>query len=204
MILTERFSIETDIQSLGNGIHQAWATELKLRRTGFSANPTTASQIEQSAKWLGNPKGKPFLLLMGMCGNGKTTLALGISRLIEFVSERELGYDHRKRVEKVTAKQICNMIGNEGYNKAFQRLCNCEILVLDDLGEEPREVMSYGMIYTPLIDLISQRYAYRRMTIITTNLEGPELGKKYGERIIDRLREVSDRIVFTNDSYRGN
>ena len=69
--------------------------------------------------------------------------------------------------------------------------------------EEPRDVMVYGMVHTPLIDLISERYASRRFTIFTTNLDTDQIREKYGARIYDRLKECCTSIVFSNDSYRG-
>lgn len=62
--------------------------------------------------------------------------------------------------------------------------------------------MVYGMPHTPLVDIISERYAAQRMTIITTNLEVDKLEEKYGKRIYDRFREMLTSIVFENDSYR--
>ena len=33
-----------------------------------------------------------------------------------------------------------------------------QLMIIDDLGTEPREVMEFGNVYTPLIDLITTRY----------------------------------------------
>ncbi len=43
-------------------------------------------------------------------------------------------------------------------------------MIVDDLGTEPREVMEFGNVYTPLIDLITTRYEEQLYTIFTTNL----------------------------------
>ena len=45
-----------------------------------------------------------------------------------------------------------------------------DVLGLDDLGTEQSEVLDYGNVYTPVIDLLTKRYVEQFFTIITTNL----------------------------------
>ena len=45
-----------------------------------------------------------------------------------------------------------------------------DVLGLDDLGTEQSEVLDYGNVYTPVIDLLTKRYEEQLFTIITTNL----------------------------------
>ena len=106
----------------------------------------------------------------------------------------------------ITAKNICRLCAasekfKEQYDD-YNSLFNEPMMIIDDLGEEPREVMVYGMIHTPIIDIISERYAKQRMTIVTTNLETDDLKEKYGPRIYDRFQEMLTPIVFENESYR--
>ena len=75
-------------------------------------------------------------------------------------------------------------------------------MIVDDLGTEPREVMEFGNVYTPLIDLITTRYEEQLYTIFTTNLTPAQLEEKYGKRIVDRLNEMVEKVVFENESYR--
>lgn len=76
------------------------------------------------------------------------------------------------------------------------------ILVIEDMGQEPLEVQSYGNIYNPVIDILEKRYENARTTFITTNLDPRQLGQRYGKRIQDRLREMMYIIAFDNPSYR--
>ena len=57
-------------------------------------------------------------------------------------------------------------------------------------------------VYTPLIDLITTRYEEQLYTIFTTNLTPAQLEEKYGKRIVDRLNEMVEKVVFENESYR--
>lgn len=202
----ERFSLEIPESDCANGIYSAMKATVEYRGGTFRLDEDTRKHISMAAKWLVNPNSTPGLLLCGLCGNGKTTLARAISLLIGFLSERELGYSNRKNMSLYTAKEICRLCAASEKikedHKVYEGLFTEPMLIIDDLGEEPKEVMVYGMIHTPLIDIISERYAAQRMTIITTNLEVDDLKAKYGERIIDRFREMLTSIVFENDSYR--
>lgn len=180
--------------------------EVEQRRGKFILSDDTRSHILQAARWLTNSDMTPGLMLCGFCGNGKTTLAIAISRIIGFLTERELGYSKRMTMPLYTAKDICRTCAasekfKEQYDE-YDRLFTEPMMIIDDLGEEPAEVMVYGMLHTPIIDIITERYRTQRMTIITTNLETGDLKDKYGERISDRFKEMLTSIVFKNDSYR--
>lgn len=191
---------------VANGIYAAMSYEVKIRGGKMQLDADTHSHILQAARWLTDAAGKPGLMLCGLCGNGKTTLAKAIASLIGFLTKREAGYSRSKTMELITAKDVCRLCAAsekfkdryDEYNKLFSE----EMLIIDDLGEEPREVMVYGMIHTPIIDLISERYANQMMTIVTTNLETDQLCDKYGVRIYDRFQEMLTPIVFENESYR--
>lgn len=65
-----------------------------------------------------------------------------------------------------------------------------------------REGLYRTHVYTPLIDLIATRYEEQLYTIFTTNLTPAQLEEKYGKRIVDRLNEMVEKVVFENESYR--
>ncbi|MCM1337735.1 MAG: hypothetical protein NC187_08115 [Candidatus Amulumruptor caecigallinarius] len=197
---TERFSLEIPVKDCANGIYAAFRHEVESCGRSIILDADAKAHILQAAEWLSNPRGTPGLMLCGLCGNGKTTLAKAIRSLVGWLTERELGYSNRKTIRLMTAKEICRLLKSDirGYEKLFTE----EMLIIDDLGEEPKEVMIYGSIETPMIDLISERYERRLFTIITSNLESDAIGEKYGARIYDRLSEMITSIVFENDSYR--
>ena len=47
-------------------------------------------------------------------------------------------------------------------------------------------------------------HALRGTTLhyLTTNLTPSQLEEKYGKRIVDRLNEMVEKVVFENESYR--
>ena len=76
------------------------------------------------------------------------------------------------------------------------------MLAIDDLGTEPVEVLDYGNVLYPIVDLLTRRYDRQLFTVITTNLTSEEIRAKYGERIADRLNEMMTKIVFRDSSFR--
>lgn len=79
------------------------------------------------------------------------------------------------------------------------RLMRADVLVLDDVGQERGDSWAQEQ----LEKIIAQRYAKMRPTVITTNLTEAQMAGRYGERIIDRLRQTSESIVFKGKSFRG-
>ena len=76
------------------------------------------------------------------------------------------------------------------------------MLGIDDMGKEPAEIMNYGTIMNPVIDLLEQRYRRQVFTAITTNLTAKEIKNKYGTRVSDRFKEMLEVIVFQDIGYR--
>ena len=73
-------------------------------------------------------------------------------------------------------------------------------LVLDDLGAEYNDAK--GSFLVDLDELVDSFYGNRRPLVITTNLDPEPFKQKYGERIVDRLRECSVWKSVGNTSLR--
>ena len=95
---------------------------------------------------------------------------------------------------------FCGSCGNDDIK--FKDLCNRNMLAIDDMGKEPAEIMNYGTVMNPVIDLLEQRYQRQAFTAITTNLTAKEIKSKYGTRISDRFKEMLEVIVFQDIGYR--
>ena len=139
-------------------------------------------------------KSKWGIIMMGNVGAGKTTL---MKLLNEYFFQRVYHNNKAYPVIFHTAKEIAKRAinGNE-YNEY------CYVLAIDDLGEEAKEVMSYGNVITPITDIIESRYDSRKMTFFTTNLDVNGIKEKYGARVADRLKQMCSIVPFTNPSYR--
>lgn len=76
------------------------------------------------------------------------------------------------------------------------------MLGIEDMGREATEVIDFGNVLNPVIDLLEYRYNQQLFTFITTNLKADEVRKKYGDRIADRFNEMLEVIIFGNTTYR--
>lgn len=197
-----RFNIELPVEQVANGIYASICAELNIRGHTIDLTEEMKRYILEAARWLTDENEKPGLMLKGLYGNGKTTMMRGIGRLIEYVTEQTLGYGGRSVVRFIMAKEIAEFFTTEEGKKDFKKILNLPMLAIDDLGEEPKEVISYGMVYTPMIDLLSYRYDRQLFTLLTTNLTSQEIEAKYTKRIRDRFREMMHTIHFKNDSFR--
>ena len=206
-VLRPRFSLEIPERDACNALYAALKVEVESRGRDFQLTQETLTTLQDAARWLIDPKGSPWLMFMGLVGNGKTSLAKAIGNLIHFLSEREYGPTHCKKVRFIKAKTVCQLCGERDGNKEarddYGSLFTEELLIIDDLGEEPNEVMVFGNVYTPVKDLLSERYDSRMFTIITTNLDADRLCDRYGPRIYDRMKEVYTSIAFLHESYRA-
>lgn len=170
--------------------------EVELRHRKFISDAATTEHIRLAAEWLTKENPKFGLLLCGACGNGKTTMAAAIRSLVAISNRDEPVY-----VYPYDARQVCEA-ARSSYND-FSVICSREMISLDDLGVEPAEVLDYGNVLNPVIELLSRRYNEQLFTIVTTNLTPPQIRQHYGDRVADRFNEMFDRIIFENSSYRG-
>lgn len=145
--------------------------------------------------------------MTGLYGNGKTTLLKAMCSLINFLYDSACSND-RMQIRILNAKDIARMAIDKDLRSSYERLYHEELLAIDEVGEEPAELIVYGMVYTPLRDLLEERYTRQKFTIITTNLvQNPakqlfQIRDHYGERVVDRFREMMKILPFRNDSYR--
>lgn len=173
--------------------------EVAFRHQEYKKNQEMESYIDRTARWLGG--GDTFgLLLCGVPGNGKTTLMRAIQTLVNMIDIKNI-YDQPVAMITVDAREITRL-NRDSYDQ-FKAIRNREMLGIDDLGIEPTEVMDYGNILSPVIDLLSYRYNEQLFTIVTTNLRPNEIRDKYKDRIADRFNEMMTKIIFKNESYRS-
>lgn len=177
----------------------AYQANVELRHRTFVNDEATARHVADAARWLTASRPKFGMMLCGSCGNGKTTLAMAIRDLVAYIC-RDRNGDGRNGVRQVKALDICVAAKNNPLY--FGGLCSVPMLAIDDLGTEPAEVLSYGNVLSPVIDLLSRRYDDQLFTIVTTNLTPKQIREHYGERMADRFNEMFERIIFDNPTYR--
>ena len=131
------------------------------------------------------------ILMNGGTGLGKTHLSLSVGKEVI-----EKGYsviygsapDLLKKIERE------NFRGSDEIDTA-QLLCECDLLILDDLGAEYESRFYDSALY----NLLNTRMNAGRPVIVNTNFQTSELQKRYGDRITSRLFTMEILTFYGND-----
>ena len=170
-----------------------WAYQREISKSGrdYLDNASVKKAIDTIVSFMTSTTDYHFgIMLCGAPGNGKTTLMNAIYNECRCRGDIAL---------LTSGKRIVNAVEDGLEVAVFQ---DEKLMFIDDLGAERKEVMEYGNVLTPMIDLLEHRYARRLFTVVTTNLDADQLGEKYGARLRDRFREMFIVVPFTNSSFR--
>lgn len=148
-------------------------------------NAVWLDEYDQVADWLEDNKGLG-LFCAGNCGRGKSVICQKVLPVI-------FKYWHRKVVNTVTAVDL---------NKRFDEISQYKLISVDDIGTETGAVV-YGESHDYIQELIDLAERKQKLLIITTNLNIKEVGRKYGDRTVDRLRALTKCVIFEGESLRG-
>ena len=197
---TTRFSLaDRDPKELEDMLLTCYQAEVVKRRMQMILDSTTEERVRKAAKWLSG-KHKTGLLIYGAaCGTGKSTLANAMCNLVNYLFDSVYS-EERKVVYRTSAINLVKMYSDNP--EQYKRMVSQELLFVDDLGTEPVNIKIYGNEFSPVTELLYNRYDRQRWTIVTSNLSDEQLKERYGTRIDDRLREMFDRILFQGKSYR--
>lgn len=146
---------------------------------------------------------KPWLCMCGYVGTGKTTMLRAISEMLTSIQTVDDGKFRSMApfsFRYITATELAEVLAES--KATYHGIRNIKLLLIDDVGREPKEILDYGNALYPFIDLMQYRYENGLGTIFTTNLTGAELRERYGERIADRMREKCFFVSFEGQSFR--
>lgn len=198
--MKDRFKMPMSEEDANLSLLTATEKEVAFRHRIFYSNEHLERQLYEMAHWLTSPSSHFGILLCGGCGNGKSTMLKAFQQLLNTLHIPKPYNEGTYGIRIVDANYIAYLCKNN--YEAYRKLINVDMLGIDDLGTEPSEVLDYGNIYTPVIDLLTKRYEEQLFTIITTNLTPQQIRGHYGDRIADRLNEMVKKIVFNNCTYR--
>ena len=151
------------------------------------------------------------LLLKGDKGRGKSysmdfifpkiTSILGINKYITFTSKsftsdvKEFG---NRAMRKFEIYNVPKDKGDISYRE--------KDIYIDEIGAEVKTVLNFGNRYSPILDILDERYRiFQKIgtrTHISTNLELNEFRTEYDERIYSRLFEMFNIIDLRGDDLR--
>lgn len=144
------------------------------------------------------------LFIYGSTGTGKTHFAAYLAQ--RFI---EIGGDIEFRYAPELFREIKASFTSDGNTaKIVNRFCDCELLIIDDLGKEGQTPWT---IQT-LTEIINQRYANNRPFVITTQYSLSALGKRFeettnaedAEAITSRIYESCQLLQIAGPNRRKN
>lgn len=152
------------------------------------------------------------LFVFGDIGTGKTLnfkIYQQIYQRINTKTENKvfppLSTVNNDRFHVVHVKQIESGLRVDG-ESSIEVLVQVKKLVIDDLGVDSDDFKNWGTSRNPVIDVINRRYDRMYIdglvTHLTTNMSVKELKDKYGDRNVDRLNEMTIKIMSKGESKR--
>ncbi|HBY32955.1 MAG TPA: hypothetical protein DEG74_04230, partial [Clostridiales bacterium] len=169
----------------------------------FSSDPVMLGTYTK-LRLLAEKEKVPNAVFYGASGKGKTFTAVAIARqyamqgrfslVVRIAEAQELLMEHRKMIQSFyTPAQKERMI-----EKKVSYLTDADLLVLDDLGIEPRTANSEA----DLLNILDMRELAGKTTVITTNLDMETLKDRYRGRVFDRIDRNFLKFHFSTGGKR--
>ena len=162
-------------------------------------DPRGLPAYREVARWLGDNDSRG-LICVGTCGLGKSVICC---QALPYLFRRHFGIEARV----VTATEM-----NQRIDELLEYCGQQRIIVVDDLGTEAPETVTYGNRRRPFSELVNKAETTGTLLVITTNLRTtkdtdsrrnyPSIETRYGIPTLDRLKAITKVIVFKGESLR--
>lgn len=145
---------------------------------------------------------KRGILLAGPVGTGKTELMRRFKRLLrgsKYYFAIESTVNISLLYQSIGTEALIDFYPAKDYNNRWYNR------MYDDLGSES-PVNHYGTKMDVMFEMMNELYETWQMGAryhFTTNLDADGLSNRYGERAVDRLREMTKFIPLEGQSFRG-
>jgi DNA replication protein DnaC len=197
--------VDFHIERLGDMLAHSGAKETESMKAiipvvaRIMADRTEARRAEKEETKPRYNKCAKGLLLIGKVGCGKTVAMKAMSRIVRhrMVNVPELAL-------RFASKGIEDILSDvDGLDPTIDSSRKNSIII-DDLGAE-QTMKSYGSEF-PIEELIMRRYVMWQnrglLTSFATNMTGKDISERYGERILDRMCEMCERVVLNDGTLR--
>lgn len=200
--MTRGLALPMENREAKNALYGYYKREVERRKNEFVMTDELKQQISEVGDFLTTETRYYGLFLPGSIGNGKTTMLKAIRDLLIYLVENDrIRYCEGDKYPRfVTARDMANISKDAD---EFRSLKTTKYLILDDLCEEPAEVLSFGNYIYPFVELLEYRYEQMLPTFISSNFGAVDIEEKYhSARISDRMKEMFKIISFKEESFR--
>ena len=202
MRMTRGLALPVDSRATKNLLFVFFKREVEKRKNNFMLTEELKRNLSSVGEFLVTEKRYYGLFMPGSVGNGKTTMLKAIRDLLVYLVDKgTINYCEGDKYPRfVTSREMANIAKDPN---DFRALKSAKYLLIDDLCEEPVEVVSYGNYIYPFIELLEYRYDQMLPTFISSNFNAESISKKYrNERLQDRMKEMFKIISFVEESFR--
>lgn len=134
--------------------------------------------------WLADNEGKG-LFMYGNCGRGKSLLCRYVLPAIL------LKY----------CQKVVSVFDVQAMNKDIDLVLSKHIVGLDDIGTEEQSV-KYGERRLAFAEIVDAAEKKNNLIIVSSSLYAADIGEVYGDRVLDRVKAVTKRVLFEGESLR--
>ena len=137
------------------------------------------------------------LFFYGTVGTGKSFLSCCIAKELIDIGNLVI-YFSASQLFDILSKSTFDKDSAEAASGISEDICNCDLLIIDDLGTE----LTNAFVSSRLFSCLNNRHLRKKATIITTNLSLGELRDRYSDRIFSRITSNYDICKLTGRDIR--
>ncbi len=201
-LMTRGLALPMDSRTIKNLLFGFFKREVERRKNVFVLTDELKRNMSAVGDFLVTERRYYGLFMPGSVGNGKTTMLKAMRDLFVYLIDGGIisHCEGDKYPRFVTSREMANIAKSPN---DFRELKSAKYLLLDDLCEEPVEVVAYGNYIYPFIELLEYRYDQMLPTIISSNFNAESISNKYqNARLKDRMKEMFKIVSFVEESFR--